>query len=187
MARKRKTKPRRTRRVFGLLANAGLVLFLLVLLLALGGALTRMAGLWGGGLGDPGSTHEHTDFKVYLLGEPVDFSQSQYQVRSPYIHVESGVGDLIHKHAVGATLGLFFQSMGITFNDQCFIRETGQRFCNDGQNTLKMLVNGQVSTRFGKYELRQGDRILISYGPESVDQLAKQLATVTNLAAGEGR
>ncbi|MBI2918213.1 MAG: hypothetical protein HYY01_09475 [Chloroflexi bacterium] len=185
---KKRRKASGRHRVSNLLVNAGLVLLLVVLVLALGGALARIFGLWGGGgLGAPGSVHTHQDLKVYLLGKPVDFSQPKYQLRSDYIHMEAGNGDMIHTHATGATLGLFFESMGITFNDQCFILEIGERYCNDGQNTLKMLVNGTQSARFHQHETRQGDRILVSYGPETPDQLDSQLATVTNFAAGPGQ
>lgn len=180
---KKRKKAARTHRVSTLLINAGLVLLLVVLVLALSGALARIFGLWGGGgLGAPGSTHAHQDFKVYLLGKPVDFSQPKYQLRSDYIHTEGGNGDLIHTHATGATLGLFFESMGIAFNDQCFVLETGERYCNDGQNTLKTLVNGKINSRFQTYGPQQGDKILISYGPETPDQLDSQLATITNFA-----
>jgi len=185
--RKPRPKRRRTRPISPLLINAGLVILLLILVLALGGALARIFGLWGGGeLGAPGSTHTHQDFKVYLLGEPVDFSQPKYQLRSEYIHTEDGNGDLIHTHATGATLGLFFESMGIAFNDQCFILETGERFCNDGQNTLKMLVNGKPNNRFRDYQPQPLDRILVSYGPERPDEMATQLASVTDFAATQG-
>jgi len=186
--RRRSRRQRRPRKqtwsLTSVLVTTGLVLLLIILVLALGGALARITGLWSGGLGAPGSTHEHADFKVYLLGEPVDFSQDKYQLRSEYIHVENGNGDMLHKHATGATLGLFFRSLGMTFTKECFTLDTGERYCNDGQNSLKMLVNGQVNTSFHKYEPRQGDRILISYGPETPDQLSEQFASVTHYATG---
>ncbi|MBI2916953.1 MAG: hypothetical protein HYY01_03080 [Chloroflexi bacterium] len=46
--RKRDKKPRRGRRIASALLNAGLILLLVVLTLALGGALARIFGIWGG-------------------------------------------------------------------------------------------------------------------------------------------
>jgi len=134
------------------------------------------------GIGAVGSTHEHVDFKVYLNGVPIDLSQSIYQVRSPIVHVEGGDGDIIHKHATGVKVGFFFQTLGMKFNSTCFILDTGEQFCNEGDKTLKFYLNGQRSDLFDNYELTDLDKILISYGNESESQIQSQLATITDKA-----
>jgi len=54
--------------------------------------------------GDLRSAHEHGTLEMVVLGERVDFSQSQYQVAADRFHFESGNGEIWHTHATGVTL-----------------------------------------------------------------------------------
>src|SRR5438445_5356128 len=125
-------------------------------------------------IGPVGSTHQHVDFKMYIHGKPVDFSKSQYQLRSQYVHFEAGDGDVIHKHATGVTLDFLFRTLRMSFNKDCIALDTGQRYCNDGTNTVKFYVNGNQSSLFEKYELHDLDKVLISYGNETPEQIKLQ-------------
>lgn len=116
-------------------------------------------------LGD--KVHEHADFKVYLNGKIFDFTSDQYQdSKDPYTHVHDGNGEVTHKHRQGVTLGYFFKSIGINFDNQCFITDDGKKYCNDDKNSLKFNVNGKPNDKFGNYEISDLDKILISYGPK---------------------
>jgi len=139
------------------------------------------------GVGSIGSTHEHADFKVYINGNTIDFSQQKYQVASPYIHVEDGNGNLIHVHATGETIGFFFDTLGMKFNSTCFVLDTGEEFCNQDDRTLKFYVNDFTNNDFEKYLLKDLDQILISYGNETEEQIQSQLDSITDDAYFEGR
>lgn len=135
-------------------------------------------------LGD--KVHEHIDLKVYLSGEQLDLSQAKYQESidnplEPSVHLHDGNGEVVHKHRDGATLGLFFTSLGMTLREDCFITDEGKRFCNDANNELRFFVNGQANDQFANYELNDLDRVLISYGPKNVD-LTEQINAVTDLS-----
>ena len=135
------------------------------------------------GLGPPGSTHIHQDFKLYLDGRELDFSQQRYQLRSRHVHVEGGDGDVIHVHATGATLGFFLDTLGFQFNSSCIVADDSARYCNSGSSTLKLYVNGRPSAEFGGYVLQPNDKILISYGSESGEEIGRQLLSVTDKAS----
>ena len=120
-------------------------------------------------IGPVGSTHIHQDVKIYLDGQQLDLSQQKYQVRAPQVHVEDGDGDVIHVHATGVPIGMFFDSLGMKLTTNCFETDDGTNYCNeksDGGKTLKFYVNGQKSLNgeFEKYIPRDVDKILISYG-----------------------
>ncbi len=140
-------------------------------------------------IGPIGSTHEHVDFKVYINGETIDFSQSKYQLRSGYVHVEGGEGDLVHKHATGVTMAYFLNTLGIKLTNDC-ITVNNIDYCNTVSSniqeikTLKMYVNGQPlqSNQFTAYELHDLDKVLISYGNESSEQIQQQLNSITDSA-----
>lgn len=128
-----------------------------------------------------GSEHLHADVKVYINGQSIDFSQVKYQLASSFIHFEEGIGDVIHTHATGLTVGHMFKSLGIDFNNNCIVLEK-QSYCNDNDKKLKFYVNGQLSNEFDNRVIRNLDKYLISYGSENESEIKKQLDSVTNLA-----
>jgi len=142
------------------------------------------------------STHEHADFKVYIDGKAVDYSQEKYQDRIKYVHVENGIGDVVHTHATGVKLYYFFQTLGGFFDNNC-IRPAfdWETFCNNATagKTLKFFVkypSTQVWTPavdFGQHTIRDLEKYLISYGNESEAELMAQMDSVTDLAWRESR
>lgn len=127
------------------------------------------------------SAHLHADVKVYINGKSIDFSQRKYQLAARFIHFEDGIGDVIHTHATGLTLGHLFKSLGGDFNNNCVVIEE-QGNCNSGDKTLKFYVNGQPSTEFDNKVIKNLDKYLISYGSEDEAAIQRQLSSVTNLA-----
>lgn len=134
-----------------------------------------------------GDVHEHADFKVYLNGEAYDFAQDKYMSTdshklSNFTHLHGGDGEIIHKHMSTITLADFFQSLGMQFNEECFVTDDFTSYCNDKTNTLKFYVNGKRNGEFGEYELSDLDQILISYGDDSSEEIEAQLASVSDRA-----
>ena len=133
------------------------------------------------GIGQLGSAHLHADVKVYINGQSIDFSQRKYQLASSFIHFEEGVGDVIHTHATGLTIGYMFKSLGVDFNNNCIVFEK-ENYCNDNDRKLKFYVNGQLNNEFYSYVIKDLNKILISYGNEDESEIQKQLDSITNLA-----
>lgn len=132
------------------------------------------------------NVHEHADFKVYLNGQTFDFARDKYQSTDnnpllPGMHMHDGVGNLIHKHKTGITLGMFFESLGMQFTKDCFAVMTTEKYCNSASQSLKFYVNGQANDQFGNYEFKDLDRVLISYGPTNQD-IQSQLNSLTDMA-----
>lgn len=128
--------------------------------------------------------HDHADFKVYINGEAYDFSREQFMTNdnhtlSNFAHLHDDEGNIFHKHAAGVTLGFFFKTLGITFNSTCFVADENQ-YCNDGEKTLKMYVNGVQNNKFEKYEFSDLDRILITYGNDDEETIKQQIESVTD-------
>jgi protein-disulfide isomerase len=123
--------------------------------------------------------HEHADFKVILSGKAFDFSQAKYQSSEdnpldPDAHSHDGIGNVTHKHRKGVTIGDFFKSLGMTFDNSCFITDDNTKYCSDDTNTLKFLVNGKSNDEYGNYEFTDLDKLLISYGPKD-ENVTKQI------------
>ncbi len=147
-------------------------------------------------IGVLGSQHIHADWKVYINGkaldaaffEPLamDMSKMDNKKTSSFTHLDRGApspektGDLIHMHATGVPLWIFFKSVGMDFNKESFTLPDGRKFPNDGKNTLKFYVNGKPNSEWENYVFSDLDNILISYGNE-ID-LTQQLNSITNFA-----
>lgn len=131
--------------------------------------------------------HIHADFRLYINGNPLDFSQTKYQSvegkeLDPDVHLHNSNGYDIHIHKKGVTLGQFFKSLHITFSSNCLTLDTGEKYCNDSSNSLKMYVNGKQNNQFDKYAPVDLDRILISYGQANDSQISNQLSSVSDMA-----
>ncbi len=140
------------------------------------------------------SAHIHADWKIYVNGKAVDLSDKAHMERmraglpvSSFIHVDSGspapekTGDLLHMHATGVPLWIFFESVGMKLDKNCLLFEDGEKYCNDGKNSLKFYVNGKSNEQYGQYVFNDLDKILISYGAAGED-LKAQLASLTDFA-----
>ncbi len=145
-------------------------------------------------IGKLDSAHMHADFKIYVNGNVIDFSDKAHMERmktdlpvSSFIHVDSGssshekTGDVLHMHATGVPLWIFFESVGMKFEKDCFTVDTGERYCNNGEKSLKFYVNGKENNEFRGYVFNDNDKILISYGNQDED-VSSQLNSITDYA-----
>ncbi len=127
-------------------------------------------------IGVLGSQHIHADWKVYVNGAAIDFLEYSHMERmqqglpvSSFIHVDSGApvpektGDVLHMHATGVPLWIFFESIELELSE-----------------SIKVYVNGELNSDGLNYIFNGLDKILISYGSE--DQIQQQLNTITNFA-----
>ncbi len=146
-------------------------------------------------IGVLGAQHIHADWKIYINGKQLEFSDKSHMERirnnmpvSSFIHVDSGApapektGDIVHMHASGVPLWVFFKSIGMDFNKDCITLENKERFCNDSNKKLKFFVNGKESNEFENYVFSDLDKILISYGDEREEEIKNQLAKITDFA-----
>lgn len=130
--------------------------------------------------------HAHADFKVFLDGEEFSFNKSPFDEANKYIHLhlQNPDGDkVIHVEGMeNITLKVFFESLGMTFNSTCFILDAGESFCNTFDKRIRFFVNGNENFQFDLYELRDMNRILITYGNQSDEEIMHQMESVTDYA-----
>ncbi|MFY9299591.1 MAG: hypothetical protein WAO91_00170 [Candidatus Nitrosotenuis sp.] len=124
--------------------------------------------------------HVHAALMVFVNGKSIDFSDAKYQNRDMLAHFENGDGITLHNHSKRAWLGMFFQTLNITFAKNCFTLDNGTSYCSDFDNQISFVVNGRQNSQFQHYIPKDGDRILISYGkPENVNKEIDILDFVT--------
>ena len=131
------------------------------------------------GSGVLGDEHVHSTMLVKLHTDVFDFAGPAYQIKSSWIHFEAQDGSTIHRHSTGVTLGFLFKSIAIGLDDECYVFKGtgGERvFCTNDDYSLKFFVNHQPVPNLTDYVFEDGDKILISYGGQTQEEIDSQLA-----------
>lgn len=141
------------------------------------------AGDVSGGNNSDANYHVHADFLVVLDGSAFDFNKAEYmsmpfEELSENIHLHDFNPNVIHVQNENATLGEFFESLGMKLDKNCF--DSGaQKYCSNETKKLQMFVNGKPSEEFERFKPKDLDRILIFFGqkqvpPLIIDSVSKQ-------------
>jgi hypothetical protein len=145
----------------------------------------------------PLPTHYHANWAIFVNGARVDLSGSQYMeevtacvpvgetiLPTQRTHMHEGNHDVGHVHDDGVTWGHLMANLGFGLGDDFLILQGGQRFVADSVNTLKYVSDGRIVLPAYNSVIRSTERLLISYGPESVDEVvATQFPQVSSTAA----
>ena len=127
------------------------------------------------GAGKLGDEHVHASVLVRIFGDKLDFSSPAYQIKSSWIHFEDSDGTTIHRHSTGVTLGYLFANIGISIDNECYKFPDGRQFCTNEDYSLKYFINHEPVKDINDYVLEDDDRILITYGSETPEQIEEQL------------
>jgi len=130
------------------------------------------------GAGTLGDEHDHISLLVRIFGDKFDFSSPAYQIKSSWIHFEGADGNTIHRHSSGVKMGYLFETLGLTLTDECFVFQSqqGERaFCTDDKFSLKFYINHRQEDGILDHIGQESDRILISYGNETPEEIEEQL------------
>lgn len=131
--------------------------------------------------------HYHANWAVFVDGERLDLSDDRYMEDTSVcvagddvqaaqrVHMHEGVDDVVHVHHTGVTWGHFLSVLGFGLGADYLITADGRRLFDgaDGR-TIKFVVNGFVVPEIHNRVIQSGDRVLISYGPESTDRVLEE-------------
>lgn len=141
-------------------------------------------------IGALGSTNIQADFAVYLDSQNITPLDQKYFARNKFVNLENGTGEgyVIHMHATNVPLGFFFRSLGMSYDNNCFNLDNGKEFCNAGDKSLRMFVkhaggDWAQNKQYHTYVFQNLDKILITYGNDTDEQIKQQENSVTSFAA----
>jgi len=127
------------------------------------------------GAGRLGGEHEHASLLVRIFDDKFDFAVPSYQIKSSWIHFEESDGTTIHRHASEVTLGYLFNSLNIGIDSECYSFPDGRQFCTNEDYSLKYYLNHRLVDDINDHIIRDDDRILITFGNETPEQIEEQL------------
>lgn len=130
--------------------------------------------------------HYHANFLVVVDGEPLDLSSSRYMedasscvgdeevLPAQRVHMHDGVGDVVHVHHDGVTWGHFFSVLGFTLGDDHLILDDDRRFFDGEGGRLRFVVDGRALPTLHDQVVRPGDRVLVSWSEESMEDVLEE-------------
>lgn len=110
-----------------------------------------------------GSVHYHGTMEVVVDGDPVDFSQPEYQYRNTGVdafHFEAGDGTTWHGHAEEVTLAWAMESLGIGVTPETVTFDGTTYDDADPDSNVTITVDGEPVTP-SSYVLQEGDAVRI--------------------------
>lgn len=148
--------------------------------------------------------HEHADFALFIDGEQYSFNQPAMVSEEgedadrvhPYLHIHPPRYTVVHVHLSASTWEEFFDSLGFTLKDAtisgverdqaCLEMPDGAKHCAGAGKTLRFFRNGVEVDGIAATEIQDMERVLITFGNASGEEIARQLAAVTDQACVPG-
>jgi hypothetical protein len=140
-------------------------------------------------------THYHANFAVFVDGQRLDLSGDEYMEEisackvgetvqpTQRVHLHSNNPDVVHVHHEGVTWGHLFTNLGMGLGEEYLALDDGPVLTEGEGRTLKVVLNGQPQFAVDNQLIRSGDRLLVSYGPASEEEVvASQFPAVADNA-----
>ncbi len=144
----------------------------------------------------PVITHHHANWAVFVHGQRLDLTEERFMEdvascrTSPEairpqdrIHLHEGDHDVIHVHHPAATWGQLLANLTMAAGEDYLFLPDGTKHLARGDSTVKFFRNGRQDFNLANEPVRSTDRVLISFGSETPDQvLADQFGRVADNA-----
>lgn len=118
-------------------------------------------------------------FAIYTNGTRRIFSESKYHNQSEDIFLEAENPNIIQIKKPNLTWNDLFTTLPMNLSKDCLITGTKQTFCTNETSTLKFYINGIRNDNALNEEINNGDKLLVSYGPESDPNISQQLSEIS--------
>lgn len=144
-------------------------------------------------IAQPEEVHYHSNFVVYINGEREEFALPSYYEEvaactTAYhdnpkgrVHLHGEINDVIHVHDARVTYGNFFQNIGWGIGKDHLATVDGV-YIPDEEHELTYILNGEKVDSVTNKVIGNLDKLLVSYGGESDEELFKQFETVQGTA-----
>ena len=131
--------------------------------------------------------HYHANWAVFVDGERMDLSEDRFMedvgacLANPAdmrpqdrVHLHDGEDEVVHIHAAGATWGHLLSNLGFVVAPGIFVGPDGDRVLDSDSIAIRFVHNGQLLHDIATEPIRSGDRVLISVGTASRDEVVSE-------------
>jgi len=106
-------------------------------------------------------------FTIFTNGTLRIFTDSRYHNLSTDVYLQADNPNIVHIKKTGITWDLFFKTLPMQVSKECLITGTKQTFCTNENGKLYFYINGNKDNDALLREIKNGDKLLISYGNEN--------------------
>jgi hypothetical protein len=127
--------------------------------------------------------HYHANWAVFVDGQRLDLTANRYmedvfqctvdptqQRPEDRVHMHENNHDVVHVHAAGVTWGHFIDNLGFGMGDD-YLYTDAARYESAEDRSLKFVLNGTEVRTIRNRAIRDQDRLVISFGPETIDEV----------------
>lgn len=133
----------------------------------------------------PASSIEPPPFKatftIFTNGTLRVFTDPRYHRLSPDVYLDASDPSVLNITVSDITWADFFATLPMRLTPECLTTGTGQSFCTGKQGKLSFYLNGSESPQVLDAAIRPGDRLLVTYGNPTPEELSDQLSRVPTL------
>lgn len=115
------------------------------------------------------------NFGIYTNGTFRVFTPARYHNQSTDVYITAENPYLIHIKKPNLTWGNFFETLPMKLEKECIVTGTKETFCTNTTKSLKFYINGQLDPNALDKEIQQDDKLFVSYGDETPEEITKQM------------
>jgi hypothetical protein len=127
---------------------------------------------------DPTLREDRAAFAIFINGKKQDLTAAKFLNRSTDAYLTSQIPDVIFLANSEITWGTFFKTLPMSLNEECITIDN--TYCTGQGGTLQVFINSQKQTNFLNTKIIDGDRVLITFGQETPEQISLQMQQVAN-------
>lgn len=114
-------------------------------------------------------------FAIFTNGTFRIFTASMYHNLSSDVYIEASNPNVVNVKKENITWNDFFSTLPFKLTSDCLTTGTKQTFCTGNNGSLLFYINGEKNINALDQEIKNGDKLLVTFGIESEKTIAEQL------------
>ncbi len=124
------------------------------------------------------ATDIQASFAIFTNGTFRVFTASMYHNLSQDVYIEAISPNVVRVKKSGTTWNDFFSTLPFKLTSECLTTGTKQTFCTDNKGELQFYLNGVKNNNILNQEIKDGDKLLVTFGSESEAQIKQQIERI---------
>jgi hypothetical protein len=123
-------------------------------------------------------TDIQASFAIFTNGTFRIFTAAMYHYLSQDVYIEVSNPNRVQVKKSGTTWNDFFLTLPFKLTSDCLITGTNETYCSGSLGALQFFINGVKYDNALDQEIKDGDKLLVTFGTESEAQIKQQVDRV---------
>ncbi len=120
-------------------------------------------------------TDIQASFAIFTNGSFRVFTAAMYHNLSQDAYIDASNPNIVQVKKSGTTWNDFFSTLPFKLTSECLTTGTKETFCTGKSGTLQFYINGEKNINALSQEIKDGDKLLVTFGKESDAQIKQQI------------